>query len=569
MNRIRPFLTLAILLLFISASSAANKKKTEKVVVAYVTSWSHVLPDPTLMTHINYAFGHVTKSFDGVRIDNESRLHQIVSLKEQNPKLKVLLSVGGWGSGNFSEMAGDETSRLAFAKDCKRVVEEYGLDGIDIDWEYPGQGGAGISSSPQDEANFTLLMRDLRRTLGKNRLLTCATVSNCAYYDIEHSMKYMDFINIMSYDMANPPHHHSALYRSQLGGWCTVQEAVEAHLKHGIPASKLVLGMPFYGRGENNHYFRTHDTKGGRLQERWDEVAQVPYLVNEEGKMVLGFDNPRSLAAKCQYALDQGLLGAMYWEYSDDNYQKDECRTLYESILQNQKGTIPNRQVLVVAEQGGDHAGFVEAATEWLQKKAPEWKVELTFRSDLRDLPAGELDRYHLILLLNYPPFAWSEASTKDFQRYIEEGHGGFIGFHHATLLGEFEGYPLWQWFSDFMGGIRFKGYIAALADGAVCVEDTEHPIFKEIPSEFTLPKDEWYTYDRNPRPRVHVLAHVDEHSYQPSSDIRMGDHPVIWTNPQMKARNVYFQFGHHRELLADSTFCRLFENAILWTLEK
>ena len=568
MSYVRSFLTAAILLFSLSIF-AATKKKQEKVVVAYVTSWSHVLPDPTTMTHINYAFGHVTKTFDGVRIDNEDRLRKIVALKKQCPQLKVLLSVGGWGSGNFSEMAASETLRKAFAKDCQRVVKEFNLDGIDIDWEYPGQNSAGISSSPQDEANFTLLMRDLRNTLGKHLLVTCATVSNCAYYDIEHSHKYMDFINIMSYDMANPPHHHSALYRNKLGGWCTVQEAVEAHLKHGVPASKLVLGMPFYGRGENAHYFRTHDTKGGHLQERWDDFAQVPYLVNSEGKMVLGFDNPRSLAAKCQYALDQGLLGAMYWEYSDDNTQGDLRRTLYLSILQNQKATLPAQRVLVVAERGGDHEGFVEASTQWLQKKAPEWNVELTSVSSLRDIPVGELDKYHLILLLNYPPFAWSDAAVKDFQRYIEEGHGGFIGFHHATLLGEFEGFPLWKWFSDFMGGIRFKGYIAGLADGSICVEDTEHPIFQGIPSEFTLSKDEWYTYDKNPRSHVHVLAHVDEHSYQPSSDIRMGDHPVIWTNPRVQARNVYFQFGHHRDLLKDDTFCHLFENAILWTLGK
>lgn len=567
MIRINHILTFS--LLFLLSISSVAKKTQEKVVVAYVTSWSNVLPDPTTMTHINYAFGHVSDSFDGVRIDNEARLRQITELKLQNPQLKILLSIGGWRSGRFSEMAADENFRLSFARDCLRVVEEFQLDGIDIDWEYPGQSSAGISSSPQDEANFTLLMRDLRRILGKKRLLTCATVANCKYYDIEHCHQYMDFINIMAYDMANPPQHHSALYRSELGGWCTVQEAVEAHLKHGIPATKLVLGMPFYGRGENRSYFRTHDTKDGLLQERWDEVAQVPYLVNSEGKMVLGFDNTRSLAAKCQYALDQGLLGAMYWEYSDDNWQGDERRTLYLSMMKNHKATEPARRILVVAERGGDHEGFVEAALEWLHKKASQWNVEFTEMKSLREVTTGELDKYHLIILLNYPPFAWSDAASSDFQRYIEEGRGGFIGFHHATLLGEFEGYPMWQWFSDFMGGIRFRGYIAGLSSGAVCVEDSEHPVFKGIPSEFTILKDEWYTYDKNPRSRVHVLAHVDEHSYQPPSDIRMGDHPVIWTNTNVKARNIYFQFGHHRDLFTNETFCNLFQNAILWSIEQ
>ena len=95
-----------------------------KVIVAYVTSWSDVLPDPRYMTHINYAFGHVNESFNGVGIDNEERLKQIVDLKKQKPELKVLLSIGGWGSGRFSEMAASDEYRMAFAKDCDRVVKE-------------------------------------------------------------------------------------------------------------------------------------------------------------------------------------------------------------------------------------------------------------------------------------------------------------------------------------------------------------------------------------------------------------------------------------------------------------
>lgn len=116
-----------------SGESTANPLSS-KVIVAYVTSWSNIVPEPQYMTHINYAFGHVNESFDGVRIDNEERLKQIVDLKKQNPELKVLLSVGGWGSGRFSEMAANDEYRRAFAKDCDRVVKEFDLDGIDIDW---------------------------------------------------------------------------------------------------------------------------------------------------------------------------------------------------------------------------------------------------------------------------------------------------------------------------------------------------------------------------------------------------------------------------------------------------
>ena len=137
----------ALAILMLSATACGKKKVDEMVIVAYVTSWTNEVPDPTTMTHINYAFGHVNDTFNGVRIDNPERMRMVVGLKAQNPALKVMLSVGGWGSGRFSEMAATAETRMAFAKDCKRVVEEFGLDGIDIDWEYPTQSQAKISSS--------------------------------------------------------------------------------------------------------------------------------------------------------------------------------------------------------------------------------------------------------------------------------------------------------------------------------------------------------------------------------------------------------------------------------------
>ena len=150
---------LSVLAVLVSCGNLRAADESEipldgKVVVAYVTSWSHVIPDPKYMTHINYAFGHVDETLYGVGIANEGRLRQMVELKKQKPDLNVLLSIGGWGSGRFSEMAANEKYRKAFAKDCRRVVKEYGLDGIDIDWEYPTSNAAGISSSPDDTKNF-------------------------------------------------------------------------------------------------------------------------------------------------------------------------------------------------------------------------------------------------------------------------------------------------------------------------------------------------------------------------------------------------------------------------------
>ena len=186
-------------------------KKAEPVVVAYVTSWTQVVPDPTVMTHLNYAFGHVNEQFNGVRIDNEQRLRSLVSLKEQQPGLRVMLSIGGWGSGRFSEMAASDENRRAFAADCRLVCNEFGLDGIDIDWEYPTQTSAGISASPQDTENFTLLMRDLRQALGKNLWLTLASVGSAQYIDFRSCVQYLDMVNVMAYDMGSAPKHHAAL----------------------------------------------------------------------------------------------------------------------------------------------------------------------------------------------------------------------------------------------------------------------------------------------------------------------------------------------------------------------
>ena len=104
---------------------AQKKAKNESVVLAYVTSWSSVIPSADVVTHINYAFGHVDSTFSGVKVDKPQRLAAIAALKQKNPHLKVLLSVGGWGSGRFSEMAADAGLRAKFAKDCRRVVKQY------------------------------------------------------------------------------------------------------------------------------------------------------------------------------------------------------------------------------------------------------------------------------------------------------------------------------------------------------------------------------------------------------------------------------------------------------------
>ena len=139
-----------------------HAQSTGKKVVAYVTSWTSVTPDPFVMTHINYAFGGVGSDGVSVYADGTSRMQQLVRLKNRNPNLKVLLSIGGWGRGNFSPMAGNETKRKTFAQACRAFCDRYNLDGIDIDWEFPGNNSSGETSPSNEKQNYTLLMRDLR-----------------------------------------------------------------------------------------------------------------------------------------------------------------------------------------------------------------------------------------------------------------------------------------------------------------------------------------------------------------------------------------------------------------------
>jgi hypothetical protein len=230
----------------------------------------------------------------------------------------------------------------------------------------------------------------------------------------------------------------------------------------------------------------------------------------------------------------------------------------------------PKFRVIALAEEGGIHKPYVDAAKIWLAKEAVRDNFAIDYIQNTDKIDDAFLSHYQLFIQLNYPPYMWTPVAKKAFEKYIEQGEGGWIGFHHASLLGEFDGYPMWQWFSDFMGGIRWKNYIATFASAKVVVEDPSHPAMKGLGSSFEIENEEWYTYDKSPRPNVRVLATVDENSYKPDSPIKMhGDHPVIWTNPHYKARNIYIFMGHHPELFQNKAYTRLFHNSILWAAKQ
>jgi hypothetical protein len=225
----------------------------------------------------------------------------------------------------------------------------------------------------------------------------------------------------------------------------------------------------------------------------------------------------------------------------------------------------PRFRVVALAETGGIHAPFVEAAKVWLNQLALEQHFAVDYIQNTDKIDDDFLSHHQLFIQLNYPPYNWTPTAMAAFVNYIEQGRGGWIGFHHATLLGEFDGFPIWPWFSKFMGGIRFTNYIATFADGTVTVEDPSHPAMKGVTSPFLVQHEEWYTWDKSPRSNVHVLASVDENSYKPDSKIKMGDHPVIWTNEHYKARNIYIFMGHHPDLFQNPAFTTIFRNSIFW----
>lgn len=297
----------------------------DQIVGAYVTSWGPTLPDPHSVTHIFYAFALIDGAGRVVLDLNDDpasgqRLQQVVALKQQNPALKVLISVGGATCTGWPAID-DDGKRATFVSTCMQLVDDYGLDGIDIDWEYP-----------RENAHFESLMATLRERLGTSRLLTMATDCQGMVCQVDRVAKYCDLINIMSYDMGATC--QSALYPSDhmksIGAqwFCTGSEAVERHMAMGATARQLVYGIPFYGRGSapgTDQGTLTHqgilDNIANGYVEHYDDVAKLAYFLNESGQILENFENERSVAEKCAYAKAEGLAGVMYWELDQDDSQ--------------------------------------------------------------------------------------------------------------------------------------------------------------------------------------------------------------------------------------------------------
>ncbi len=157
-------------------------------------------------------------------------------------------------------------------------------------------------------------------------------------------MNYLDYINLMSYDMGwQAPYHHTALRRSELAGVSTIEEAVAACNNKGLENKDIVLGLAFYGRGNNSDFqnwtdYRdivNRDLAAEGMTELWDSVACVPYIVDSVGTLIVGYDNPQSLRIKCDYIKKNGLKGGMYWRSELDTDDRELTRTVAAELMNN------------------------------------------------------------------------------------------------------------------------------------------------------------------------------------------------------------------------------------------
>ena len=357
------------------------------LIVAYFTEYTPSSVFPTLedvkcFTHINVGHARFVnpKTGDGgleIKSPGPDYLRRIVAYKSSYPELKVLLFIGGWGKNadGFSEMAKDDTKRALFCSECVRICNEYGLDGVDLDWEYPTYAAKTTQSDgsiyyngadPADRANFTTLVKDLREALGKDKLISYAAASDDydgKYMDAKAVLEWVDYINVMTYSMGDPnpsdpskQRHNSPLYTSSRfanskGGADCIERY---HDRQGVPYDRMNYGIGFYGHGDGNVFpssvsyaeAREAQEKGtvngksvaGYNKRWWDEPSKSCYLGDAAGVMYASYEDVESIGYRVEYLKSKGMLGCLVWEYRED----DDEGTLRKALRQLMNGSTPD-----------------------------------------------------------------------------------------------------------------------------------------------------------------------------------------------------------------------------------
>ena len=332
------------------------------------------------LTHINYAFANIKngqcvlgdsyadidKAFAGDTWDQGAQrgnFNQLTKLKAANPGLKTMISIGGWTwSENFAAAAASDLSRKAFTSSCVTFMKQYGFDGVDIDWEYPVSGGLNAGTAA-DKQNYTALLTEFRAALnaqeskdGRDYSLSIAAPAGPSIIPNLESAKIggiLDWMNLMSYDFHgswDPITGHNApmsVGPKDTAAGFSIKDSVDSYIKAGFPAAKLVLGVPFYGRGwegvaptSSGLYqsgtsasvgtwekgvFDFSDIKANYLPSMtrlWDADAQVPYLYDPARGLWISYDDAQSMKIKADYIKAKGLGGAMVWEITGDRSEE-------------------------------------------------------------------------------------------------------------------------------------------------------------------------------------------------------------------------------------------------------
>ena len=351
------------LLLFGFTSSALFSQSQNRIrVLSYYAGSAEALDnyDASQMTHIIFCFGRLNGNRFSIRSARDTAVIQkMVALKSKNPDLKVLLSLGGWGGcKTCSDVFATKQGREEFTQSVKEFYDYFKVDGLDLDWEYPGiRGFPGHKFVPEDKKNFTRLVNELRK-LGYEKELSFAAGASQNFLDSavqwKKVMKKMDYVNLMTYDMSGPGSktamHHTSLFSSpeqpRSADWM-----VKALIEMGIPAEKIIVGGAFYGKifenvdGINNglgqaaKFKTTVPYKNMETQfpsdsgwvYHWDEVASAPYLYNAEKKQFYTYDDKRSVEMKTKYVIDNKLGGIMYWQLGSDTFTDGLMDAIYRT----------------------------------------------------------------------------------------------------------------------------------------------------------------------------------------------------------------------------------------------